>query len=107
MATRLAVFSVLLLVLVSAPPAHATNCQSWGRLGPAQKRATVDRMTRDALAGSGGRSYRVDRAAISRCLERSEQSIQYDFDSACADSRTAGMQALNAIFKQYIWSCVQ
>jgi hypothetical protein len=107
MTTRLAAFAALLLVLLSAPPARATNCQTWGRLGPAQKRATVDRMIQDALAGSGGRSYRVDRAAVSRCLERSAQSIQYDFDSACADSRTAGMQALNGIFKDYLWSCVQ
>jgi hypothetical protein len=106
MTTRLAAFVALLLMLLSAPPAHATDCHTWGRLGPAQKSATVDRMIQNALAGSGGRSYHVDRVAVSRCLERSAQSIQYDFDGACADSRSAGMQALNSIFKDYIWSCV-
>ena len=53
----------------------------------------------------GGRQYQVDRGAVARCLQGNARSIEYDFDGACADSRTAGMQALNRIFKEYIWSC--
>jgi hypothetical protein len=98
---------LVLLLLVLAPAAQAINCKSWERLGPGQRSATVDRMIQSTVAGSGGRSYRVDRGAVSRCLQRYAQSIAYDFDGACADPSTAGMQALNEIFKNYVWSCVR
>jgi hypothetical protein len=94
-----------LLVLLLASPARAISCSEWDRLGAAQKSATIDRMIQGAVSGSSGRQYRVERGAIARCLQRHARSIEYDFDDACADSRTAGMQALNRIFKNYIWSC--
>ena len=96
---------VLLATLFAAVPSHATNCGQWDRMGPDQKAATVDRMIDNAVAGSRGRQYRVDRGAVSRCMDRYARSIQYDFDGACADQRSAGMQALNKIFKDYIWTC--
>ena len=74
-------------------------------MGPDQKSATIDRMIQGAVSGSGGRQYRVDRGAVGRCLDGYARSIEYDFDGARADSRTASMQALNRIFKDYIWSC--
>lgn len=63
-------------------------------------------MISGAISGNGGRQYQVNRGQIERCLLRSVENIGYDFDDACADSSTAGMQALNNIFKNYIWSCV-
>ncbi len=63
-------------------------------------------MIRSAMAGQGGRSYGVNRGAIERCLYGQSRNIEYDFDDACANSRTASMQALNTIFKNYIWTCV-
>jgi hypothetical protein len=62
-------------------------------------------MIESAVSGSGGRQYQVDRGAIARCLQGYAQAIEDDFDGACADSRSAGMQTLNRIFKDYIWSC--
>ena len=101
------VFLACLVSCLLAPAANAINCRSWDRLGPAQKSATIDRMIQDAVAGPRGRSYQVNRGEIGRCLQRYAQSMQNDFDDACADARTAGMQALNHIFKNYIWSCVR
>ena len=74
-------------------------------MSPDQKAATIDRKIQGAVAGSGGRQYHIDRGAVARCLQSSARSIEYDFDGACADSRTASMQALNRIFKEYIWTC--
>ncbi len=96
---------LLAVVLLLAAPAHAVSCKQWDRMNDGQKSATVDRMIQSAVAGSGGRQYQLDRGAVGRCLQSEARSIRYDFDGACADSRTAGMQALNRIFKEYIWSC--
>ncbi len=97
---------LLALVLFGAFPAQAMNCRDWGRLYENEKVPAVYGMIDAAVAGSGGRSMRVNRAGIARCLERQAQEISYAFDGACADSRSAGMQALNQIFKNYIWTCV-
>jgi hypothetical protein len=102
---RFASALLLCLVLLLAAPVHAISCRQWDRMGPDQKSATIDRMIQGAVSGSGGRQYRVDRGAVGRCLDGYARSIEYDFDGACADSRTASMQALNQIFKDYIWSC--
>ena len=96
---------VLFLVLLLAAPVHAITCRQWERMAPAQKSATIDRMIQGAVSGSGGRQYQLDRGAVARCLQGDARSIEYDFDGACADARTAGMQALNRIFKDYIWTC--
>ena len=45
--------------------------------------------------------------AISFQGSSNDGNREYDFDDACADSRTAGMQALNNVFKDYLWSCVR
>jgi len=101
------IFVVLVVALLIAPPALAISCRDWERLDSGQKRAEIDYMIESAIAGQKGREYRVNRGAIQRCLQRYAQSIEYDFDDACADSGTASMQALNRIFKNYIWSCVE
>ncbi len=103
---------IRLLVLVSAislvwtSAASAMTCRDWNRLAGGQKANAVDGMIRGAIAGQGGRSYGVNRGAIERCLYGQARNIEYDFDDVCADSRTASMQALNTIFKNYIWTCV-
>ncbi|MBW2289702.1 MAG: hypothetical protein JRG90_18020 [Deltaproteobacteria bacterium] len=99
------VFVLTALAFLTAAPAQATSCGKWDRMGAGQKSATIDRMIESVISGSGGRQYHVDRGAIGRCLWGYAQSIEYDFDAACADSRSAGMQALNGIFKEYVWSC--
>jgi hypothetical protein len=105
MKTRLVGGLILLFLLLAAQPGHAIKCKQWERMGPAQKSASIDRMIQNTLSGSGGRQYKIDRGAVGRCLQRYAQSIGYDFDSACADASSASMQALNRIFKNYIWSC--
>lgn len=86
-------------------PSFAMTCPTWDRMDTRQKSANIDRMIQGAIAGSRGRQYHVDRAAVGRCLANNAQAIEYDFDGACADARTAGKQTLNRIFKNYIWTC--
>jgi hypothetical protein len=97
---------LLLALILCATPAAAIDCRSWGRLGPGQKEAAIYDLIESAVSGSRGRQYQVNRGAIERCLQRSARNIQYDFDDTCADSRRAGKQALNSLFKNYIWTCV-
>ena len=103
---------VRFLVLVSAislvwtSAASAMSCQGWNGLAAGKKSVAVDSMIRSAMAGQRGRSYRVNRGAIERCLLGEARNIEYDFDDACGNSRTASMQAINNIFKNYIWTCV-
>ena len=95
----------LSVVLALAQPASAMKCSQWTRLSYDQKYQAISRMIDDAIVGQGGRQYRVNRNAIGRCLDSQIQNIFYDFEDTCADSSRAGMQALNSIFKNYIWSC--
>ena len=98
---------VLAATLLWAAPAEATNCRDWERAYPDQKAGIIDDMIHRAISGQRGREYQVNRGRIERCLQGYARDMGYDFDDACSDSRTAGMQALNNIFKDYIWSCVQ
>jgi hypothetical protein len=93
------------VILTAASPALATSCQQWRRMGEDQRWDRVYRMIDDAIAGQRGRQYQANRAAIGRCLERQVESMYYDFDDTCAEAETAGSQAINRIFKSYIWSC--
>ncbi len=102
----LALLIALALPLVPVAPAEAMSCQTWTRLDEAGRRASIDRMIESAIAGQGGRSYNVNRSAIRRCLESRSRDMYYDFEDTCADARTAGMQAINRLFKDYIWNCV-
>ena len=95
----------LSVVLVLSRPASAMKCSQWTRLSDDQKSKAIARMIDDTIAGQGGRQYGMNRNAIGRCLDSQIQNIFYDFDDACADSRRAGMRALNNIFKNYIWHC--
>ncbi len=101
-----AAVTVMGATLLWAAPAGATSCRDWQRASPANKTAIVDEMISSAISGQKGRQYQVNRGAIERCLRRLAQDIEYDFDDSCANARSAGMQALNNIFKDYIWSCV-
>jgi hypothetical protein len=96
---------VLGVTLLWALPAGATNCRDWDRASPARKDALIENMISSAIAGNQGREYRVNRGQVERCLQRSIRNIGFDFDDACANARSAGRQALNNIFKNYIWSC--
>jgi hypothetical protein len=95
------------VVLAIATPAGATRCPAWVGMNPDQKSETIASMIDGAVAGSGARSRQIDRAAVGRCMHAQAREIEYAFDSTCADSRSAGMQALNRIFKDHIWSCVR
>ena len=105
LAASVVLAGVWILSLGVARPAGAITCRQWTRLGPDQRIATIDRMIENAVGGSGGRQYQVDRYSIGRCLAWEVENIAYDFDGACADASSAGMQALDKIFKSYIWSC--
>ncbi len=97
---------VSLALDLSATPAAAINCRTWERLGPGQKETLVYDLIETTVSGSRGREYQVNRCAIERCLQRNTRNIAYDFDDTCADPSRAGMQALNTLFKNYIWTCV-
>jgi hypothetical protein len=97
---------VSLALIILATPAAAIDCRTWGRLGPGQKEAAVYDLIEATVSGSRGRQYQVNRGAIERCLQRKANNIAYDFDDTCADSSRAGKQALNTLFKNYVWSCV-
>jgi hypothetical protein len=101
------VVAALGATLLWAAPAGATSCRDWERSSSEEKASIVDDMIRSAISGQRGRGYQVNRGQIERCLQGSARNIEYDFDDACSDSRSAGMQALNKIFKDYIWSCVR
>jgi len=101
-------FAAMILVLLGvAEAAQAVRCREWQRMGPDRRSETIERMIRNAVEGSSGRQYQFDRGAIARCMRARAQTIEWDFDGACADSRRAGMQALNNIFKNHIWDCSQ
>jgi hypothetical protein len=100
------VVAVFATILLWAAPAGATNCREWGRASPADRSRIVDGMISSAISGNRGRQYEVNRGEIERCLKRSARDIEYDFDDTCNNRRSAGMQALNIIFKDYIWSCI-
>ena len=95
----------LSVVLLLAPPASAMRCSQWTRFSDDQKYEAVARMIDDAIAGQGGRQYGMNRSAIGRCLDSQIRNILYGFDDTCADSRRASLQALNNLFKDYIWNC--
>ena len=97
---------VSLVLIFFAAPAAAIDCRAWERLGPGQKEAAVYDLIETTVSGSRGRQYQVNRGAIERCLQRNARNIVYDFDDTCADPRSAGKQALNNLFKNYVWTCV-
>ena len=97
---------VSLALILLATPAAAIDCRTWNRIDPGQKEAAVYNLIETAVSGSRGRQYQVNRGAIERCLQRKARNIAYDFDDTCADSRSAGKQALNSLFKNYVWTCV-
>ncbi len=97
---------VSLALVLSATPAAAINCRTWARLAHGQKETAVYDLIETTVSGSRGRQYQVNRGAIEQCLQRNARNIAYDFDGTCAESSRAGMQALNTLFKNYIWTCV-
>jgi hypothetical protein len=101
----------LLVALVSlflfTSTAHAINCGTWTRLSPEQKTQTIDQMIQDAMRSNKARTYNVNTVRMSRCMERYSNAIELDFDGACARGGRTGMQALNNLFRNYIWSCAQ
>jgi DNA-binding transcriptional regulator YdaS (Cro superfamily) len=106
MARGLAISLALIFALLRAPAAQAIDCGTWSRLMPLQRRASLNQMIRDAVAGSEERSYRIDRGTLGRCLRSSARSIATDVGAACSEARSSRAQEPNRIFKTYIWSCV-
>ncbi len=96
-----------LLLATVATPASAMNCRQWNRLGPNQRTATIDRMIERAVTSNQARQYGTNLGAVRRCLQGFMRDIEYDFDDACSRGTTAGMRALENIFRSYIWSCVR
>jgi hypothetical protein len=99
--------AALALGLVAAASHAATlGCREWLRLGDDEKMAAIGGMIGDLLGSSGKvRQYDVHRGAIGRCLNESSVQMSYEFDDVCSDSRSADMQAIQRVFKSYVWSC--
>jgi hypothetical protein len=96
----------VLLVAASASPALATSCQRWRRLTEDQRWDRIYRMIDDAITSQRSRQYQVNRAAIGRCLETKVEPMYWEFEDTCSNPSTARSQAINRIFKNYIWSCL-
>ena len=94
------------VVAMTASPAFATSCQRWRRLTEDQRWDRIYRMIDDAITSQRSRQFQVNRAAIGRCLEGQVESMYWDFDDTCQNPSTARSQAINRIFKNYIWSCL-
>ena len=94
------------MIAIVPSTASAIGCRDWQRLDENQKWGAIDRMIEQAISGQGGRSYRVNREAIRRCLASNAESMFYAFEDTCADPRSADMRAIDRIFKNYIWDCV-
>jgi hypothetical protein len=93
-------------LVAAAKPAKEISCREWLRLDDDQKMATIDSMVGELLASSGKvRQYEVHRGAIGRCLSENAAQMSYEFDDVCSDSRSADMQAIRRVFKNYVWSC--
>lgn len=93
-------------LVAAASPAATIGCREWLRLDDAQKMATIDGMIGDLLGSRGVvRQYDVHRGAIGRCLSENANPMSYEFDDVCSDSRSADMQAIQRVFKNYVWSC--
>jgi hypothetical protein len=88
-----------------AEPVSAMSCRDWLRLDPAQKEAAIDEMISDLVGSQRVRQYGVNRGALGRCLYAAVPDMAIDFDDICSDSRTAGRQAIQNRFKNYVWSC--
>ena len=102
-----AAMPLVLVALAVAAPAGATRCPAWVKMSPDQKSETIANMIDRAVAGSGGRSRQIDRAAVARCMHDQAREIEFAIDGTCSDPRTAGMQGVNRTFKDFIWSCVR
>ena len=85
--------------------ASAMSCRHWLRLNAAQKEAKVHAMIDDALRSNRGRQYDINRGAIGQCLGANASQMAANFDGVCSDSRSADMQAINKVFKTWVWSC--
>ena len=98
--------ALALCLVVEANAATTIGCREWMRLDDAQKMATIDGMIAELVGSSGKvRQYDVHRGAIGRCLSENAGPMSYDFDDVCSDSRSADMQAIDRVFKNYVWSC--
>lgn len=95
------------IMLTIAPlSAHATGCREWNRMSDSRRWERIDRMIDDAISGQKGRSYKINRNALARCLADNSENMFWDFNDICADSDTAQMSAIRSSFKNYIWTCV-
>ena len=92
-------------VVAAVQPASAIDCREWLRLDVGQKEAAIDGMIADMLQSQRVRQYDVHRGAIARCLGEQAYQMELDFDDVCSDSRSADMQAIRRVFKNYVWSC--
>jgi len=93
-------------LVAAASPASTIGCREWLRLDDDQKMATIDGMIGELLGSRGKvRQYDVHRGAIGRCLSENAYQMSYEFDDVCSDSRSADMQAIQRVFKNYVWSC--
>ena len=104
---RIALAGGLVLGLASiANAAQGISCREWLRLDDEGKIATIDNMIGELVQSNGRvRQYGVRRGALARCLSDNADPMSYDIDDVCSDSRSADMQAIQRVFKNYVWSC--
>ena len=105
--TPLRCAALLLLTLSLAHSAGAIRCQQWDRMGPAQKQATIQGLINGLSRNNSVRQTNVNLVTLTRCLEGYAYRIQDEFDGACAQGMSAGLDVLDRTFKTWAWSCIR
>ena len=92
----------------AAASAKDIQCPEWKRLNEAQRSASLDAMIQSHIFSDKGKRYTSEnKMAMKRCLEGFQSQLLDEFDDTCADSRTAGKDAIDDVFDKYLLSCVQ
>jgi len=95
-----------LFCFAASGPALATSCKNWNRMSEEARYDRIAQMIDDALSGQGGRSYKINRNAVGRCLVDNTEDMYWSFTDMCSDSTTGGMNSIRKRFKQFIWTCI-
>ena len=104
-----ALLVALALALLAAGAAGARpRCSDWTTLGPDEKLASVEQLIQGHVYSKSGEKYTSEnRILMQRCLERMRGQIVDEFDGACREGMSVGLDVLDEIFDRYFLSCVQ
>jgi len=99
---------VLIALVAWAPTAGAIDCNGWDRLTDDQKIGKIESMIESHMNSNVGKRYTSEnRPAMRRCLYDFVEELRDQFDGACAEGSSTGLNEIDQIFDRYFLSCVQ